>query len=182
MFRRLSAALVALTLLLSLAVPVFAGGWAEIVADAQTTTEPPIEGQPIDIGFKVLQHGQTPAGWETATVHFTNASTGTTIDVVATNDRPDGHFVAIATLPEAGSWTWRVTLKDLASEHGPVDLTVQAAAGQAAAAGAGAPPFNAIVMLAILAVGLLAFAVVWRTRRSRPTETVSQAPRGADPA
>jgi len=187
MFRRVSTALVALTLLLSLAVPVSAGGWAEIVADAQTKTEPPIEGQPIDIGFKVLQHGVTPAGWETATVHFTNASTGTTIDVVATNDRPDGHFVATATLPEAGSWTWRVTLKDLASEHGPVDLTVQAAtvqaaAGQAAAAGAGGPPLNAIVMLAILAVGLLAFAVVWRTRRSRPTVKVSQAPRGADPA
>lgn len=130
MFHRLSAALVALTLLLTLAAPVFAGGWAEVVADAQTTTEPPVEGQPIVIGFKVLQHGQTPAGWETATVHFTNITTGTTIDVPATNDRADGHFVATATLPEAGFWSWRVTLRDLVSEHAPVTLTVATASGQ----------------------------------------------------
>lgn len=130
MIRRLAAALAALAMLLILAVPAFAGGWAEIVADAQTTTEPPVEGQPIDIGFLVLQHGVTPAGWETATVHFTNASTGKTMDVVATNDRPDGHFVATATLPEAGFWSWQVTLKDLESQHLPVALTVRTAAGQ----------------------------------------------------
>ena len=116
MIRRLAAALAALAMLLILAVPAFAGGWAEIVADAQTTTEPPVEGQPIDIGFLVLQHGVTPAGWETATVHFTNASTGETMDVVARNDRPDGHFFATATLPEPASGagrsrsrTWRAS-------------------------------------------------------------------------
>jgi hypothetical protein len=130
MIRRLTAAFAALAMLLILAVPVLAGGWAEIVADAQTTTEPPVEGQPIDIGFLVLQHGVTPAGWETATVHFTNASTGKTMDVVATNDRPDGHFVATATLPEAGFWSWQVTLKDLESDHLPIALTVRTAAGE----------------------------------------------------
>lgn len=132
MFRRLTAALAALALLLLLAVPVAAGGWAEIVADAQTTTTetPPTEGQPIDIGFLVLQHGMTPAGWETATVHFTNASTGKTMDVVARNDRPDGHFIATVTLPEAGFWSWQVTLRDLGSQHLPVALTVRTAAGE----------------------------------------------------
>jgi hypothetical protein len=130
MIRRLAAAFAALAMLLILAAPVVAGGWAEIVADAQTTTEPPVEGQPIDIGFVVLQHGVTPAGWETATVHFTNASTGRTIDVVATNDRPDGHFVATATLPEPGFWSWQVTLKNLESQHLPVALTVRTAAGE----------------------------------------------------
>lgn len=132
MFRRLTAALAALALLLILAVPVAAGGWAEIVADAQTTTTdtPPTEGQPIDIGFLVLQHGMTPAGWETATVHFTNASTGKSMDVVARNDRPDGHFIATVTLPEAGFWSWQVTLQDLGSQHLPVGLTVRTAAGE----------------------------------------------------
>ena len=130
MIRRLAAALAALALLLTLTVPVLAGGWAEIVADAQTTETPPVEGQPIDIGFVVLQHGETPAGWETATVHFTNASTGRTMDVVARNDRPDGHFTATATLPEAGFWSWQVTLQDLQSQHLPVALTVRTAAGE----------------------------------------------------
>lgn len=132
MFRRLTAALAALTLLLMLAVPVAAGGWAEIVADGQTTTTdtPPTEGQPIDIGFLVLQHGMTPAPWETATVHFRNASTGKTMDVVAKNDRSDGHFIATVTLPEAGFWSWQVTLQDLQSQHLPVALTVRTAAGE----------------------------------------------------
>lgn len=128
MIRRLAATIAAVALLLALAAPVLAGGWAEIVADAQTS-EPPVEGQPIDVGFVVLQHGITPAVWETATVHFTSASTGKTIDVVATNDRKDGHFVARAVLPEAGHWSWQVTLKDLQSDHMPVALPVRTAGG-----------------------------------------------------
>ena len=97
MIRRLAATLAAVALLLALAAPVLAGGWAEIMADAQTV-EPPVEGKPTVVGFRVLQHGETPAPWETATVHFTNTSTGETLDVVATNDREDGHFTATATL------------------------------------------------------------------------------------
>jgi len=129
MIRRLAATLAALALLLTLAAPVLAGGWAEIVADAQTV-EPPVEGQPLDVGFRVLQHGETPAPWETATVHFINTSTGETMDVVATNDRPDGHFTATTTLPEPGYWSWQVTLGDLASDHMPVTFAVYTAGGK----------------------------------------------------
>ncbi len=129
MIRRLAATLAALALLLTLAAPVLAGGWAEVVADAQTV-EPPVEGQPIDVGFQVLQHGETPAPWETATVHFTNTSTGQTMDVVATSDRPDGHFTATATLPEPGYWNWQVTLGDLESDHMPVTFAVYTAGGK----------------------------------------------------
>jgi len=129
MIHRLAASLAAFALMLTLAVPVLAGGWAEIVADAQTS-EPPVAGQPVDVGFVVLQHGVTPAPWEVATVHFTNTSTGETIDVVATNDRTDGHFVATATLPDAGFWSWQVTLQNLQSQHLPVALTVRTATGE----------------------------------------------------
>jgi hypothetical protein len=139
MIRRLSAALAALALLLTMAVPVLAGGWAEIVADAQTT-EPPVEGQPVGVGFLVLQHGETPAGWETPTVHFTDASTGETIDAAAKNDRPDGHFTASVTLPHAGYWSWQVTLQDLESNHVPVMLTVRTATGAL-------PPFDPTIAL-----------------------------------
>ena len=130
MIHRLAASIAAFALLLTLAAPVLAGGWAEIVADAQTSEQPPVEGQPVDVGFVVLQHGVTPAPWETATVHFTNASTGETIDVAATNDRPDGHFVATATLPDAGFWSWQVTLQNLESQQLPIALTVRTAAGE----------------------------------------------------
>jgi hypothetical protein len=142
MIRRIAASLTALVLLLGIAAPVLAGGWAEIVADAQTT-EPPIEGTPIVVGFTVLQHGQTPAPWEAATVHFTDSATGKQIDVVATNDRPDGHFIATATLPEAGYWSWHVTLRDLISEHPPVAITVLTASGAQ-------PPFDPTTTLAAI--------------------------------
>lgn len=141
MIRRTAAAIAATAMLLVLAAPVFAGGWAEIVADGQTTT--PSEGTPIEVGFKVLQHGETPAPWETATVHFTNSSTGETFDVVAKNDRPDGHFVATTTLSDAGFWSWQVTLKDLESQHVPVRMTVLTASGAT-------PPFDPSTVLSAI--------------------------------
>ncbi len=134
MIRPIAASLAALALLLVITAPVLAGGWAEIVTDPQTT-EPPVEGTPIEVGFTVMQHGETPAPWEHPTVHFTDTITGQQIDVVATNDRPDGHFVATAILPQAGFWTWHVTLRDLVSEQPPVVVTVLTASGAQ-------PPFD----------------------------------------
>ncbi len=127
MIRRIAAVVTATAMLLILAVPVMAGGWAEIVADGQTTT--PREGDPVEIGFRVLQHGETPAPWEGATVHLTNTGTGETFDVIAKNDRPDGHFVATTTVKEAGFWSWQVTLANLESDHLPVRMTVLTASG-----------------------------------------------------
>jgi hypothetical protein len=134
MLRRIAAVIAATAMLLVLAVPAMAGGWAEIVADAETA-KTPTEDTPTEIGFTVLQHGKTPAPWESATVHFTDAGTGEAFDVVAKNDRPDGHFVANATLPHAGYWSWQVTLKDLESQHVPVRMTVLTASGAL-------PPFD----------------------------------------
>ncbi len=140
MIRRIAASVAALAMLLMLAVPVMAGGWAEIKADAQTT-KPPTEGTPTEIGFTVLQHGETPAPWETATVHFDDAATGASFDVAAKNDRPDGHFSATATMPHAGYWSWQVTLADLESDHVPVRMTVLTASGAL-------PPFDPSSILA----------------------------------
>lgn len=131
MIRRIAAVIAATATLLVLAVPVMAGGWADIVADGQTTT--PKEGGSVEVGFRVMQHGVTPAPWETATVHFANTSTGTAFDVVARNDDPNGHFVATATIPEAGFWSWRVTLANLESTHVPVRMTVLTKTGAAPA-------------------------------------------------
>ncbi len=131
MFRRLVAAVAALTLALLLAAPALAGGWAEIVADGRTAEPPPVEGQPIELGFMVMQHGETPAGWESPTVTFTEVATGKTFQVTATGSGPDGHFVARATLPNAGFWTWSVTLRDLATDPVSHSLAVHTTAGVA---------------------------------------------------
>jgi hypothetical protein len=138
MLRRIAALIAATALLLVLAIPAMAGGWAEIEADGQTTT--PTEDTPFEVGFTVLQHGQTPAPWESATVHFTNAGTGEAFDIVATNDRADGHFVATATVPHAGYWSWQVRLGSLESQHIPVRMTVLTASGAT-------PPFDPSTVL-----------------------------------
>ena len=142
MFRRTASVLAALAMLLVLAAPVLAGGWADIVADGSTTT-PPIEGTPISIGFKVMQHGVTPAPWETATVHFSEIGTGQALDVISKNDGPDGHFTATVTLPHAGYWSWHVTLENLQAQGTPITLAVRTKAGAL-------PPFDpATAMTAI---------------------------------
>ena len=205
MIRRLASALAALSLILLLAAPVLAGGWAEIVVDAQTDTAPPVEGQPITLGFTVLQHGVTPAGWEQPTVHLTDALTGRTTDIAATGRGKDGHFVATVTLPTSGFWTWTVSLRDLANDPVPTSLEVWTAAGQppvtnetltariealeatAAAQGGGGLPVLAVVTIAVLAGATAGFAMAWLAGRPGPRGTVNEpapspSPRGSSPA
>ena len=133
MLRRIAALPAAVALLLLLVVPAMAGGWAEVRADATTTTTPPVEGQPIEIGFTVLQHGETPAGWVTPTVHFYHLGTGATIDAPATASGPDGHFVATVRPDQAGYWGWTVTFPELVSDPTAVTIAVHYRDGTAPA-------------------------------------------------
>ena len=111
-----------LSLSCSLAAPVIAGGWAEIVADAQTT-EPPARASPSSRLPRPPARRDAGAVGDT-TVHFTNSATGETIDVVATNDGADGHFIATDDLPRPATGAGRSRLQDLASEHIPVPFAV----------------------------------------------------------
>ena len=132
MTRRLAATLAALALPLLFVAPVLAGGWAEVRPDAAATTEPPPrEGQPLEIGFTILQHGETPAGWVTPTVHLVDVASGATLDVPAAGRGPDGHFIATFTPPAAGFWSWTVSFPELAYDTIPVMLAVHAADGTA---------------------------------------------------
>ncbi len=126
MSRRSSIAMLAsLVMLFGLAATtVLAGGWAEVRPDAAATTEPPRQGEPLVIGFTVLQHGETPAGWVTPTVRFTSLTTGTIVDVAATRSGADGHFSATFTPDRAGYWTYVVTFPELASDGIPVTVAV----------------------------------------------------------
>jgi hypothetical protein len=141
MLRRMIAATTTAAAALLFAVSmVTAGGWAEIQADAATTTEPPIAGEPMTVGFMVLQHGVTPAGWVTPTVVFRDTVTGRTVDADVAAKGADGHFVATVTLPTGGVWTWSVQLAELLVETPPWTVSVRMADGAAA-------PIDPAVML-----------------------------------
>lgn len=125
---RLLRALSAAILLVALsAAAVSAGGWATIAAD--TSNGQPTEGEPTTLGFTVLQHGVTPAGWEQPTLVATETATGERIEVTATPQGAEGHFVATVTIPRAGFWTWQVELRDLLVEATPLPLPVATADG-----------------------------------------------------
>ena len=66
---------IALALLLSvvLAIPVFAGGWAVITLDEIPTGV--VAGEPLTIGFTVLQHGKTPMEGLDPTITATSSLT-----------------------------------------------------------------------------------------------------------
>jgi len=129
MTTRLLRAAAAATLLMALgATAVLAGGWATIAADDASPPEPRA-GEDVEYGFTVLQHGETPAGFEDPTLRLTNTITGETFDVPADPSGPAGHFVARFTFPSAGSWSYGVQLRDLAVETQPVTGIVLEANG-----------------------------------------------------
>jgi hypothetical protein len=96
---------VVLFLALSLTVPVLAGGWAVIVLDklpGEVRT-----GEPLSIGFTVLQHGRTPMVGLSPTISARRSGSTQAVVVNATEKGP-GHYTAFLTLPEAGLWEWSI--------------------------------------------------------------------------
>lgn len=159
---RLAALLGALGVLLILAMPVFAGGWAVATLDAL-----PIgvtAGQPFTVGFTMRQHGLRPVDWGPITLAFRHVDSRRTVTFTAPGGDSAGHYTVDVTLPEAGTWEW--TLGEGLLQPMPA-LTVQApaAAASTAAPPAAGAPLGLIVGLAGLAGLGLGLAALIRTHR-----------------
>jgi cytochrome c2 len=102
---RISIAL-ALVLSLLLVLPVFAGGWAVITLDELPTNV--VAGEPVTVGFTVLQHGRTPMTGIYPTVRA-NLFKDTEFMVSAEPEGKPGHYVATLTFPKEGEWRWFVS-------------------------------------------------------------------------
>jgi len=147
-----------------LAATALAGGWASAIIDAPP--QEPIAGEPISIGFTLLQHGRTPVDWGTPTVALRNPETGDEVTVTARRQGPTGHWIAELTVPAAGTWEWQVTHElDIATE-GFTPITVAAPAGGAVAGSPITVLLAGIAALALLA-GLIAVGLLNRGRRAR---------------
>ncbi len=88
-----------------LAFPAFAGGWAVITLDELPTNV--VAGEPLTVGFTVLQHGRTPMmGLEpTITVSLSKEQE---FVVNAEADGKPGHYSATLTFPKEGDWRWSI--------------------------------------------------------------------------
>jgi len=100
-----SAILLVLVFTLAFAIPVFAGGWAVISLDELPTGV--VAGEPLTIGFTVLQHGKTPMTdlAPTITARITNDEM---LTFFAEPEGKPGHYAAKLTFPKDGDWEWSI--------------------------------------------------------------------------
>jgi len=96
-----------LVLLVSLlfAIPAFAGGWAVITLDEAPTEI--VAGEPLTIGFMVLQHGKTPMVNLDPTVKATLPN-GEQFTVNADPEGKPGHYTATLIFSREGDWSWSI--------------------------------------------------------------------------
>ena len=129
--------LLAGVLVIALASPAAAGGWA-----ASTLDEPPaalVAGQDHQVGFMILQHGKTPVNPDQGQVgiRLFDPSSGESLTFPAVQQGPVGHFVSTVNVPTAGAWQWEVLQGWFEPQPlGPIDVVASASAAAGAATAA----------------------------------------------
>lgn len=167
MFSRFRVALgLALISALVPAIPVFAGGWAVIVLDELPTSV--VAGEPLTIGFTVLQHGRTPMEGLDPIV-TAKLSLGEKFVVKAEPGKKPGHYVATLIFPKEGNWNWSIQAFSMDQPMPTLSVAAPAdgVASQPVVKSEPAAEFPWLVVGAsALGVGLAALAFAFR-RRSR---------------
>ena len=170
MFTRFRIAL-SLTLLIAMAIaiPVFAGGWAVITLDELPFNV--VAGEPLTIGFTVLQHGRTPMSDLDPTVTATSPGSEKFV-VHATAEGKPGHYSATLTFPAEGNWIWSIQAfsMDQAMPELSVAAPVAGAESQPVAKTESVTaPISRLLVVRILAlvIGLVGLVVAFQ-RKSRP--------------
>lgn len=126
MLRRGLIYFVGLTLLvLMLANPALAGGWAVITLDEWP--DQVIAGQPLSIGFVVRQHGNWPLAGLTPQVTVVHQDTGNSLTVTAPAEAETGHYRANLILPQPGTWRWSIQAFSMDQPMPPLEVVAPAA-------------------------------------------------------
>ncbi len=153
-----------LALLLSLivAVPVFAGGWAVITLD-----ELPVQaaaGEPLTVGFTVLQHGRTPLAGQNATITAT-LDKEKQFAVAAKEEGKPGHYSATLIFPKEGDWNWSIQVFTMDQPMPPIHVAASALASTNQPAAKTMPaPLLLIVRVLAFGVGLIGLFVALRSK------------------
>jgi hypothetical protein len=162
-----TAALAALAATLILAGTALAGGWANAIMD-DPPPDPPSAGEPITIGFTLLQHGVTPVDDPAPVITVRNAATGEELSVTATQEGASGHWVATITFPSDGVWRYEVTHDLIVGMNGFNPVTVGTVAPAAPASTAtSAATTQALTSLAVALLLTLAVGAAFVISRRR---------------
>ena len=169
MFSRTRIALaIALLMSMVLVVPVFAGSWAVITLDELPTKV--IAGEPLTVGFTVLQHGLTPMDGLFPTITASLYKEQEFI-VNAEPDGQPGHYTATLTFPKEGEWRWFINafsmnqLMPMLTVSAPVAVVAGQHVAKAEPVSASVSPLL-IVRMAALGIGLVGLFFAFR-RKSR---------------
>jgi hypothetical protein len=169
LLRLVLASLLALVVAAS-ASPASAGGWAVTSLDELPAAT---AGESVDVGFTILQHGQTPAVLESGVGLELVLLDGTAFFPAVAEGVP-GHYVATVTFPvDAGSYQWRAHM-DWFGTYELGSINVVAATSSAAGSGGGGsiwPDLRWVTLAASLVLGAVALAdmiVVRHRRRTAP--------------
>jgi hypothetical protein len=152
---------------LILAGTALAGGWANAVMD-EPPSDPPSAGEPITVGFTLLQHGVTPVNDPAPTITVRNGDTGEELSVTATREGASGHWVAVITFPSDGTWRYEVTHDLIVGMNGFNPVTVGTAApavpASTATSAAAAQPLTSLAVALLLTLAIAAAIILSRRR------------------
>ncbi len=164
LFRIRTAIGLALIFAVMFAFPALAGGWAVITLDELPFNV--IAGEPVSVGFTVLQHGKTPlAGLDPKII--ANLLSSEPMVILAEAGGKPGHYVATLTFPKEGNWEWSIQAFTM-EQRMPV-LNVAAPGSTLANAldtkSKSAASIPALWLLRVLAFGLALIGLVFAFRR-----------------
>jgi hypothetical protein len=137
-----------------------AGGWAVASLDGAPSA---VAGEPTEVGFTILQHGETPVNLSGEVGIEIVHRDGTTEFFPAVNDG-FGHYVATVTFPDEGSYAWDVHMDWFGAQHiGRID--VAASDGESSSSAWGTARWGLLAATLALATVAIADTAVGRRRR-----------------
>lgn len=157
--------IVALLLSLIVVIPAFAGGWAVITLDRLPFDI--IAGEPVTIGFTVLQHGRTPM----ADLQPTITAKRSDSEIIVVNAEPDGkvgHYTATLMFPKEGNWQWSIdafTMNQTMPELNVAASTTVSVNEPAVQTKSQVASISLLLVTRILAVGIGLVGLMFAVRR-----------------
>jgi hypothetical protein len=159
--QRIALALGCAALLLVMASPASAGGFAVTTLDS--VPAPLVAGQTYHIGFMLRQHGITPVRDATPSIVIRSGRLRQAFPAKA--DGVAGHYMASVTFPSDGEWTWSV---DQSPFPAPQELGAVTVAAPSATSTPVVKPPAEFAMLGVFGVGGVGLALsVGLSRSSR---------------
>ncbi len=152
----------AAVIVLALATPALAGGWAVVTLDRLPAEM--IAGQPFDIGFMVRQHGIKPISGLTPRITATRAAAAQSFTVTAKQQGVVGHYAAALTFPNAGTWDWSIDAFGFAQPMPALTVVATAPSNTVKVGASFSLPLAAGIAGLIVAAGALLVSLRTRAR------------------